>query len=106
MCILEVWYTHKKSPEDIEKIKQYKIITFELEYETDYKKHTSIKGLYLGIEPRLERSKELIYKQQQEIERINRDIRQKDKRKHELRELEQEFYALVKEQIISYEKRI
>jgi hypothetical protein len=106
MCILEVWYTHKKSPEDIEKIKQYKIITFELEYETDYKKHTSIKGLYLGIEPRIERSEELIYKQQQEIERINRDIRQKDKRKHELRKLEQEFYALVKEQILNYEKRI
>jgi hypothetical protein len=81
MCILEVWYTHKKSPEDIEKIKQYKIITFELEYETDYKKHTSIKGLYLGIEPRIERSEEL-------------------------RKLEQEFYALVKEQILNYEKRI
>ncbi len=27
MCILEVWYTHKKSLEDLEKIKQYKIIT-------------------------------------------------------------------------------
>jgi hypothetical protein len=106
MCILEVWYTHKKSPEDIEKIKQYKIITFELKYETDYQKHTSIDGLYLGTQPRINRATEFVYQQQQDIERINREIREKDKRKHELRELEQEFYALVKEQILNYEKRI
>ncbi len=106
MCILEVWYTHKKSLEDLEKIKQYKIITFELKYENDYQKYTDIEGLYLGTEHRLNRATEFIYQQQQDIERINREIREKEKRKHELRELEQEFYALVKEQILNYEKRI
>jgi len=106
MCILEVWYTHKKSIEDIEKIKQYKIITIELKYETDYKNFTTVKRLYDAAEPRLNRATEFIYQQQQEIERINREIREKDKRNHELRELEHKFYALVKEQILNYEKRI
>jgi len=106
MCILEVWYTHKKSPEDIEKIKQYKIITFELKYETDYQKHTSFEGLYDAAESRIERGYKHLREQSEEIKKISREITKKDKRELELRELEHKFYALVKEQILNYEKRI
>jgi len=42
LCIIEVWYTHKKSQEDIAKIQQYKILTFELKYESNYQKCKSI----------------------------------------------------------------
>lgn len=106
MCILEVWYTHKKSLEDLEKIKQYKIITFELKYETDYQKHTSFEGLYDAAESRIERGYKHLREQSEEIKKISREITKKDKRELELRELEHKFYALVKEQILNYEKRI
>jgi hypothetical protein len=42
MCIVEVWYTHKKSQEDIVKMNEYKILTFELKYESNYQKCKSI----------------------------------------------------------------
>ncbi len=84
------------------KINLIEILWRFLKYENDYQKYTDIEGLYLGTEHRLNRATEFIYQQQQDIERINREIREKEKRKHELRELEQEFYALVKEQILNY----
>jgi hypothetical protein len=42
MCIVEVWYTHKKSQEDIVKMNEYKILTFELKYESNHQKCKSI----------------------------------------------------------------
>jgi hypothetical protein len=49
MCIVEVNVTHAKSDEDIEKIKQYKIITIELTYgkrKDNYKQPEATEWLY------------------------------------------------------------
>ena len=102
MCIVEVWYTHKKSQEDIAKIKQYKILTFEAKYETDFKKPTDITGLYLGTMPRIKRATELIQAQSERITRVRREITEKDKRIQQSGEFQSEFFEMVKKQIIEW----
>ena len=102
LCIIEVWYTHKKSQEDIAKIQQYKILTFEAKYETDFQKPTNIAGLYLGTMPRIKRATEHIQAQHDAIERIRTELREKDKRIQQAREFQPKFFGMVKAQIIKY----
>ena len=102
LCIIEVWYTHKKSQEDIAKIKQYKILTFEAKYETDFKKPTNITGPYLGTMPRIKRATEHIQAQHDAIERIRTELREKDKRMQQAREFQPKFIGMVKKQIIQW----
>jgi hypothetical protein len=102
LCIVEVWYTHKKSQEDIAKIQQYKILTFEAKYETDYQKPTNITGLYFGTLPRIKRATELIQGQHDAIERIRTELREKDKRMQQAREFQPKFIGMVKKQIIQW----
>ncbi len=59
-----------------------------------------------AAESRIERGYKHLREQSEEIKKISREITKKDKRELELRELEHKFYALVKEQILNYEKRI
>jgi len=102
LCIIEVWYTHKKSQEDIAKIKQYKILTFEAKYETDFKKPTNITGLYFGTLPRIKTATEHIQAQSERITRVRREITEKDKRIQQSTEFQSEFFEMVKKQIIEW----
>ena len=102
MCIIEVWYRHRKSKEDIEKIKQYKILTFEAKYETDYQKPRNITGLYTGTLPRIKRATEHIQAQSERITRVRREITEKDKRIQQSTEFQSEFFEMVKKQIIEW----
>jgi len=94
MCILEVWYTHKKSEEDIKKIQEYKIITIELKYEKDYKQCTRAQGLFDGAEQadidklktRIKRGREYISLRKQEIRRAKRDLLEQKKLLDRIRE--------------------
>jgi len=55
MCIVEVNVTHAKDDKDLEKINQYKIITYELTYgreKNDYRNPIGIEGLYLSEIPK------------------------------------------------------
>jgi len=86
MCILEVWYTHKKSEEDIKKIQEYKIITIELKYEKDYKQCTRAQGLFDGAQPRIkenreriERGREYISLREQEIKELERHYTEQER---------------------------
>jgi hypothetical protein len=102
LCIIEVWYRHRKSEEDIAKIKQYKILTFEAKYETDYQKPRNITGLYLGTLPRIKRATEHIQAQSERITRVRREITEKDKRIQQSTEFQSEFFEMVKKQIIEW----
>jgi hypothetical protein len=102
LCIIEVWYTHKKRQEDIAKIQQYKILTFEAKYETDFQKPTNIAGLYLGTMPRIKRATEHIQAQHDAIERIRTELREKDKRIQQAREFQPKFFGMVKAQIYQW----
>ena len=86
MCILEVWYTHKKSEEDIKKIQEYKIITIELKYEKDYKQCTRAQGLFDAAQPRIkenreriERGREFISLRKQEIQGLERERNEQER---------------------------
>lgn len=102
LCIIEVWYTHKKTEEDINKIHKYKIITFEAKYENDFREPTTITGLYTGTQPNFERAKEYIQQRLDDIERIKAEIREQDKRIQKEKELEFEFQAMVKDEIYKW----
>lgn len=99
LCIIEVWYTHKKSDEDIKKINEYKIITFEAKYENDFHKPTGITKLYDGTGPSIERSQECIQDQQATIDRVRREIQRVREEIQRAREFEYQFNEMVKEEI-------
>jgi hypothetical protein len=102
LCIIEVWYRHRKSEEDIAKIKKYKILTFEAKYETDYQKPRNITGLYVGTLPRIKTATEHIQAQHERITRVRREITEKNKLIQQSREFQSEFFEMVKKQIIEW----
>jgi hypothetical protein len=91
LCIVEVFYTHKKSEEDIKKINQYGIITFELTYENDHKKPTETFFLYRGIECRVKRAQAYIQEQLKEIDGFATRIIEARSRKQKLWEEKHEI---------------
>jgi hypothetical protein len=86
LCIVEVWYTHKKSIEDQEKIKKYEIPTLELKYESDYKNWTGAEWLFSPIFRRIEYAEEQIQEQRNRIEDFKRRVREEDRTKQTLLE--------------------
>ena len=102
LCIIEVWYTHKKTEEDINKIHKYKIITFEAKYENDFKKPTGITKLFDGTGPSFDRAKVCIQEQLDRIGRLKSEIREQDKRMQKAREFQPEFQAMVKDEIYKW----
>ncbi len=85
LCIVEVFVTHRKSNEDIEKIKQYKIPTIELTYgkaKDNYQEYRRAEWLYFYTEDeykkhcreRITNGNNTIYEQQREITGIKNDI--------------------------------
>lgn len=85
LCIVEVFVTHRKSNEDIEKIKEYKIPTIELTYgkaKDNYQEYRRAEWLYFYTEDeykdycreRITNGHHTIYEQQREIRGIKNDI--------------------------------
>jgi len=106
MCIVEVNVTHAKDDKDIEKINQYKIITYELTYgreKNDYRNPIGIEGLYLSEIPkqirdchqRIRNGEIEIHKLKTEEDRRNKQLYNIDD--PEIRELERDIRELERE---------
>ena len=87
LCIVEVNVTHAKDDKDIEKINEYKIITYELTYgreKNDYRNPIGIECLYLSeitkqirdCHQRIKNGEVEIHKQYEELKNQQREFDQ------------------------------
>ena len=103
LCIVEVNVTHPKSEEDIKKIQEYKIITYELTYgqeREDYRNPSWIAILY-GSEQEIEAAsfRTQIEKQENRIRKANYCLQQQQE---EIRSIEK---LVIKKLVLNYEQR-
>jgi len=103
LCIVEVNVTHPKSEEDIKKIQEYKIITYELTYgqeREDYRNPSCFAILYgSGQEIKAASFRTQIEKQENRIRKANYCLQQQQE---EIRSIEK---LVIKKLVLNYEQR-